>query len=542
MSEATTGGRPDGHTDESSNPGRIPETKNEPAESEGWSERRHSGAQTVYSARFVGFIALFGFLVAVGLVAFHPVILAASGLFLVFLLAGLIGQPAPPGEALHARYEISPRHPRPADTVTVRVTVENVSDRTFTDLRLIDQVPKQLQVVEGTPRTGAPLRPGECLSMEYEVVARRGEYTFGPVIARTRTIIGSMWAQGPVSTDAEAWMRCFVRADDIPLEEQATHYLGSLLSNTGGEGIEFFSTREYHRGDAPSRINWRELAKRGELSTITYRERQAADISVIADARAVARVSAGPGEPSGAMLSMYATYQLVTSLIDRGHNVGVAVAGVKPQTRDPFPYRRVDHGRANDQKGLVLDVLDEVDELVHGDVAHPRANRLAGTGTLQSFRGELDEGVFFDRVANVRLGEFVRDLTAWSTPDTQFICVSPLLDEALFGLCVRLKQEGFPVIVISPDVTRSFTPPSVFDFESEALPPEALEVLGRSAVDDNRNHTGDGGLKREVLERTVTIERATRIEALRQRGYTVIDWHPETPLAISCERQTLPGA
>ena len=469
-------------------------------------------SETTYTPRFAGFVVLIGVLAAVGLATFTPVALAAAALLVVFLMAGLVQTPTPPAGRLVVAYDVAPAHPRPADTVTVEVTVTNDSERTFTDLRLVDTVPADLEVVDGTPRRAATLRPGESVTMQYDVVARRGDYTFGPVRARARTLVGSMWVQQSLETQTPGTMRCAVRADDIPLEEQATHYIGDLLSDVGGDGIEFYSTREYHRGDPPSRINWRELAKRRELSTITYRERQAADITVITDARPPGRVSAGPGEPSGATLATYATYQILSTLIERGHYVGVAVPGLRPDVQDTssFPCRRIDHGRGDEQKRLAFDLFEEVDRLARTESAGTNGPQAAAT-----------QSAVFDSVLNESVEGFVRSLTGWASPNTQFVFVSALLDDAGRELCQQLRQRGFPVVVISPDVTTSLRGASV----------SAAGGEGGGAV----SATGT------IPERTVRLKRATRVEGLRQAGFTVIDWDPAQPLSVCCEQQTLPG-
>jgi len=468
--------------------------------------------ETTYTPRFTGFVVLIGVLAAVGLATFTPVALAASALLVVFLIAGVIQTPTPPAGRLVAAYNVEPAHPRPADTVTVEVTVTNDSERTFTDLRLVDTVPGDLEVVDGTPRRAATLRPGDSVTMRYDVVARRGDYSFGPVRARARTLVGSMWIQQSLETQRPGTMRCAVRADDIPLEEQATHYIGDLLSDVGGDGIEFYSTREYHRGDPPSRINWRELAKRRELSTITYRERQAADITVITDARPPGRVSAGPGEPSGATLATYATYQILSTLVERGHYVGVAVPGLSPDVQDTssFPCRRIDHGRGDEQKRLAFDLFEEVDRLARTEST--------GRGGPEATAAH---SAVFDSVLNESVEGFVRSLTGWTSPNTQFVFVSPLLDDAGRDLCQQLRQRGFPVVVISPNVTTSLRRPSV------------------SAAGGERG--GTVSVTGTVPERTVRLQRATRVEGLRQQGFTVIDWDPARPLSVCCQQQTLPG-
>ncbi len=48
----------------------------------------------------------------------------------------------------------------------------------------------------------------------------------------------------------------------------------------------------------------------------------------VVDARSLARVTAGPGRPTAVELGAYATTQALTSLLDAGHEVGLAIVGI----------------------------------------------------------------------------------------------------------------------------------------------------------------------------------------------------------------------
>ena len=479
------------------------------------------GQTTTYTARFAGFVALLGVLVGVGLVTFNPVAFAAATLPLAVLLAGLVGQPGAPGDSLDVSREVTPAQPRPAEQVTVTVTVENTGESTLADLRLVDSVPDALGVVTGQPRASGPLEPGETVTVEYGVLARRGRYTFDPPVARSRTVLGSMWVEESLSTAGDSTLRCAVTADDIPIEAEGSQFVGDLLSATGGEGVEFYATREYRRGDPPSRVHWRELAKRGELSTVTYRERRSAEITLVTDARASARVSAGPGEPAGALLAAYATYQLLAPLVGRGHRVGVAALGMEPTAGRGFPVRRIDHGRGDKQVQRALDLLGGVDSQVQAVVPSEVVRRI---GTERDDEPYLTAGSpaasLLDRQGPVSVGEFSDHLAGWTGSTTQFVCVTPLLDAPVHGLCRRLEREH-PPVVISPDVTVP-----IADRGDERRPDNSL--MGHTA-------------RNSVPARTLRLQRATRIDWLRQHGATVVDWDPARPLAVACENQTLPG-
>jgi uncharacterized repeat protein (TIGR01451 family) len=473
-----------------------------------------TGAATqTYTARFTGFVILFGVLTSAAIATFNPAAIAASGLLFTFLAASIAQTPHTPSDHLTVTYDISPANPRPADTVTVTAAVKNAGSAVFTDLRLIDQVPDELRVIDGSPRAAGPLKPGSELTISYTVIARRGTFKFGPVATRTRTHIGSMWTNQALSPETQCGFRCAVKADDIPIDDRSSYRLGELLSDSGGEGVEFYSTREYHRGDSPTRMNWRELAKRGELSTITFREHKSADITLIADARSLNRVSAGPGAPPAASLAAYATYQLTTALTNAGHRVSVTVPGLVPREsrRDTaaFPYRLLEPRRSQEQQRLVFNLLEEIETTIHNETSDADAvapRREPGSG---GFTPSTDAETTFDvEPFPVSTGKFAHDLSAWASPETQFLFMTPLLDAGAHSLCVHLQTMGFPVIVISPDATTTTDPNST----SGSLP-----------------------------MRTLRLQRATRVESLRRRGLTVIDWGPTKSLSECCEAQTPRG-
>lgn len=496
---------------------------------EGDDDTTGSPKEMTYTPRFTGLIALFATLIIAGILTFNPAAIAAAGTLLVFLAASIMHTPASTANRLTAQYTITPTNPRPSEHATITLTITNTSDTTFTDLRLIDTVPEELKVTDGTPRAAQALRPNESLTITYDVLAKRGTYTFGPVVTRARTLMGTMWIQEVIQPEAEKELRCAVEIDNIPLEDQATNYIGRLLGNTGGEGVEFHSTREYHRGDSPSRINWRELAKRNELSTITYREQQAAHVTVISDARIWARASAGSGTTSAAVLGAYAAYQLTASLTAQGHYVGMVAPGIQPrdieqESQTPFPYRRFEHGNDVDQQHRAFRLLQHIDDTVTSSDYDPTDTaplRNLGEGTFRD--GKTGNSTFDINPYKRSIDSFVHDLTGWAGDTTQFIYISPLLDDGAHGLCTQLHKMGCQVIVISPDIITASTTAAEHNAQSQ---------------EPTREPTGT---RTSISQRMIAVQRATRIESLRHAGITIIDWEPDTPLSVACKKQTVRG-
>lgn len=476
-----------------------------------------------YNPRFAGLAILLAVLTVASLITVNPALVGSTVVLLMFLIGGIVRTASDIQENLIVTHSVETRNPRPGEPVTIQTTVTNTGSNTLPDVRVVDTVPDELRVTEGSPRAGMVLRPDETVEFEYDVVARRGTYTFEGLNCRSRSLFGSQWVEARIRDADPVTVECAVAADTIPLEEQAAHYIGGLLGDTGGEGVEFYSTREYHRGDTPSRINWRELAKGGDLSTVTFREHEAADVTVITDIRGPSRVTSQQGQPSTANLSMYAAYQIVTALVNAGHYTGMALPGIQPQTyentanTETFPYARIRHGRGAEQKQQAFELLNTVDEHVTNsnytsrDITPPRE---LGSG---EFTGESLDNTLFDVAPyRVRVTDLAQQMDGWVHSDSQFIFITPLLDNGAQQLCLQLTALDYPVTVISPSV-----PKPVTEQHSPSTDP-ADEDRGKS--------------------RLQLLQRATRIESLRQHGLTVIDWETTEPLSATVIQQTKPGS
>ncbi|MFB6073710.1 MAG: DUF58 domain-containing protein, partial [Haloarculaceae archaeon] len=252
-------------------------------------------------------------LAALALLTAAPVLFAAAAVPLTYVLYGALSR-VPDGTALRAERTVAAADPAPGDRVPVELTVENAGEATLTDVRVVDGVPEELAVVDGTPRASTSLRPGERTTVEYELLAKRGSYGFEAPAARVRPLAGTERAGGrlPVAGDAE--LECVNVVSEVPLSDATLPRAGTRPTDSGGSGVEFHATREYRPGDPVTRIDWRRFAKTGTLTTVEYREEQAVRTVLVIDARPVSRVTPEPGYPTGAELSSYAAERLFDAL------------------------------------------------------------------------------------------------------------------------------------------------------------------------------------------------------------------------------------
>lgn len=428
-----------------------------------------------------------------------------AALLLVFIGAGFLTRPTPPAENVSVSYTLTPGTTRPGSRVTIELTVTNCSDQTLSDVRATGEVPTTLSVISGSPRVGGTIAPGESIQTEYTIIARRGDFAFNHATIQLRGGLNSVSVSQSVPSQPSPTIRCLTQIDEIPIEATAANYIGDLLSSTGGEGVEFYSTREYHRGDQIGQINWRELAKRGELSTITYRERKATTISLVIDLRNTARVRSGIGETSAAMLGVYAGYQLATSLLNQGHTVGICLLGIDRPTDQFEDYVWIDHNSWS-QHHQLFDLFDEIEETI------------SQTGPREiSFNWRNEQVKSIETIDLDRLFDL---LTVGRNQENEIVFISPLHDQFSRDFITKLEAQELPPTIISPDVLSQ--PESGYE----------QTQIHQVAV------AGDEILSSEDLRKSLRLQRATEIERLRQSNMTVIDWHPAKPLAVCCQEQT----
>jgi uncharacterized repeat protein (TIGR01451 family) len=419
------------------------------------------------------------------------VFLSNTGLFLASIVglvyAAYASLSRPPSPSLVAERRVEPADPSPGDRVAVTVRVENAGDVPLADVRVADDPPADLDVVEGDARDAGTVEPGDRLAVEYELVASRGKHAFGDVTVVARSAAGE--AARRTTFEAAQSMVCHAAVDSLPLAAQTGIGAGRVETDSGGEGVEFYATREYAPGDSASRVDWNRYASTGELTTVTYRESKAATVVFVVDGRI--RRRAADGDPSARDLCGYAAVRLADDLIDQGTQVGASV--VSASGADYFKTRGTLEPATGIEQSLRLRAALRtrlgvtVDDL--------------GTAVGRSFAavtGDPEAADRSDRSAG-RRGLLVgqRRLTDEVPAGAQVVFVSPLLDDEAVRAVERLVAHDHATTVVSPDLT------------------------GRATAG-------------AAVER---IRRAARVGSVTgaRRG-RVVDWSPDEPLQVAIDR------
>jgi uncharacterized protein (DUF58 family) len=435
--------------------------------------------------RWRGAVAATAVLVVAGLSTRTGALVVAAAVPLCYLAAEALSTP-PGTEGLVASRTVHPTPAAPERAVTVTLVVRNEADRTLPDVRVVDGVPEDLAVLAGSPRGGDALGPGEELTLQYAVVARRGDHAFSRPKVRVRGLGGGARATTRPATGGDATLVCRLDAGAPPIDEYGDRRVGRLAADAPGPGVVFHSVREHRSDDPADRIDWRHYAKRGELATTNYERRVAATVVLVVDARAPNRVAVAPGHPTAVEVSAYAATHAAADLLARGHDVGVAVLGVDGE--GPGGIAWLPPAAGAEQRARALDTLAGVDD---GDPTDVDDHATVEGATADGGADDIGPSAVD-----------ARSLLATLPPDTQLVVASPLLDDAPLAAVETWRAADVPVTVVSPDVVAENT----------------------------------------VSGQQTQLRRRTRLARAQAAGSRAVDWRRGTPLAVVLEAAELAAA
>jgi len=266
----------------------------------------------------------------VGLFARAPALLSVSALGVALVAyARAVGPPA--AASIAVSRSIGEQRPDPGDEVRVTLHVTNTGSRTIPAVEVADGVPAGLSVASDSPALGAALPPGGTATAAYTVEARRGTHEFEPATVVTRDVVGVVERRAEVAADADSAVDTRSVAPQSRTTPQlpptAARRAGTRTVDADGGGVAFRGVREYRRGDPLARVDWRRLARTGELATVEYQADRRATVVLAVDARRAAAIAPGPGEPTARRRAAEGADALYASLSAAGYRVGVAAFG-----------------------------------------------------------------------------------------------------------------------------------------------------------------------------------------------------------------------
>jgi len=390
---------------------------------------------------------------------------------------------------ISADRQFNPEAPVPGETVTVTLTLSNQTDATLTDVRVIDGVPDALRVLSGSPRAGVSLQPGEEITLSYTVLARRGEFEFDDPVFRVRSLSGTKQLTMTVSATGKTTLTGANAVRDALPSDSSLPKAGTLPTDSGGDGLEFYATRQYRSGDSIRRIDWRNYAKTGELVTVQYREERAVRTVIVLDARPVGHVTPAAGYPTGTALCSYAGERIHDALSRAGVVTDLTAVGFEPDDinglvgPDGLPW--IDGERMSgaqvDPQLLFTAVTERATGTPQPVSTKPPALAspppAAATGP---YDGPQPSAVRADGRGHLTDEETrrIEFLLSRLPPNAQVVVCTTLLDNWAVTLGQALSARGYQLVVVTPDVLQRDSPGQQLAGTVRRLRMQALEQLG----------------------------------------------------------------
>jgi uncharacterized repeat protein (TIGR01451 family) len=396
-------------------------------------------------------------LVGSGLLLTQTVLVVGAVVPLVYLLHGVVST-VPSDVELSANREFDTSGITPGSELTVTLTVENTGSDVLPDLRLIDGVPEELTVAAGSPRLGVALSPGESASTTYTVVLDRGRFEFQDPVVRLRSLAGTDEQTVTVPAEGERTVACADAISQPSMADAAVGQAGTVAAETGGSGLEFYATRQYHPGDPMNRIDWHHVAKTGEFVTIQYRRERAVRTVVVIDCRPSTRISYETGYPTGAAMAAYAGERLFQSLESAGVFTNLTAVGLDGEMghltdADGLPWLHPGADRERSPSTLFRGIHEIASQHPGKDDEQGPRKRQQEPGQTDHLGEQTDGWTATPRAdggENREDSEWTEKLLARLPAETQVIVCSPVHDDWPVSFARELTDRD--CVVISPDV------------------------------------------------------------------------------------------
>jgi uncharacterized protein (DUF58 family) len=172
--------------------------------------------------------------------------------------------------------------------VRLTLTADVGAERVETLLEL----PRQLELIDGRNPILLRLRDGQREELTYRFrCARWGAFRVGRVHLRTSDAFAAF--RHEATLDERLPLRVYPTDESVrellrPLETQV--FAGNHVAREKAEGIEFADLRPFVPGDRIRHVNWRASARRGELWVNEHHAERNADVVILLDSFAEARV------------------------------------------------------------------------------------------------------------------------------------------------------------------------------------------------------------------------------------------------------------
>jgi len=301
------------------------------------------------------------------------------------------------------------------ERVTVTLRVKNKGPGV--DLEVIDEVPQDISVSEGSNHVFAALGEGEWRDFAYSFSpATFGTYAFGPIRVRSSDAASARYEE--MVSESHGSLRVYPEVkylNRIELRQtRPRNWPGETSVRRPGQGLEFYGIGEFHAGDPLRRVNWRASARAGHLMLNQFMNEAGGETVLVLDLRVTSRIGAPPN--TCADYSVRAAAALSHRLLRDRNRVGLLAVGQRIIKVPPG------FGRRQFERVLVGLISTKVG--------------------VDSWNLELVPyylSLFYSRMV-------------------QLVLISPLVDSSPVYMVSELARRGYEVLVISPSPMEIETP------------------------------------------------------------------------------------
>ncbi|NHJ87166.1 MAG: DUF58 domain-containing protein [Asgard group archaeon] len=189
---------------------------------------------------------------------------------------------------LEVKRELDLTRYQEGEHVDIILSIKNRGKDNLQMLEILDMLPAQVSLKNGTNHLITSLSAGEATKVRYTVSCDyRGRWELGPTHVRARNFLDSTYTVQTFEETKSDFVIIpfFETINDMPFRTKYPKISdGPFHSKLKGEGLDFSGVREYMYSDSLSRINWPATAKYGKFFTNEYELFRTADLLLILDA------------------------------------------------------------------------------------------------------------------------------------------------------------------------------------------------------------------------------------------------------------------
>jgi uncharacterized protein (DUF58 family) len=343
---------------------------------------------------------------ALGLLLGNGTLLLASVPIVTYIALMRITQPRPHlGVSVERSSEADSIYEGEKAWFTLRVQNNGPS---ISSLELLDSLPPNVRLVDGSNRVLTSLGRGEARAFRYSVrAAMFGSYDIGPIRLRATDLGRNRVEEKTLGSHATLWVypdiRYVSRMTIGP--HKPRNWPGETVARRAGSGIDFYGVKDYASGDSLRRVNWKASSRSQEILINQFLDESGGDILVVLDSRSVSEVGSPPD-----------------SLLTHSTRAAAAIAYRLLRDRNRVGLIGMGNNLVNVPPGFGKRQFERI---------------LVSLLTLRAGDGWAIENL--PRLLSLRFSRH-----------TQIVLISPVMDDRSSEAVVRTSTAGYNVILISP--------------------------------------------------------------------------------------------